>query len=212
MRSGAATTSAPPSGSETGMKPSSMMRAMLTPPTGSQLTGQPVKLDEVVAGATSRMDQSQRIEAYWDLCSSVADYYLGVREQDELQRLRGMTQQPGAAWQQAQSELGVRISTSLKAAVASQYRLASLMGRAESGFLPLPADIPHCGDYYTRDEQVFANRSSVEARQLSELLPLRYQELKDASTAVTARRSGWMAWPRSGAARWTAPAVCGRSN
>src|SRR5262249_53739284 len=151
---------APPASSDTGMKPSAMMRAMLTPPTGTRLTGQPVRLDEAIAGAMSRMDQTQRIDAYWDLCSSVSDYYLGVREQEELQRLQARSASGGTAWQQAHAELGVRIGTSLKAAVASQYRLAALMGRGQSGYLPLPADLPHCGDYYTRYDQVFANRSS----------------------------------------------------
>ena len=37
----------------------------------------------------------------------------------------------GPVWQEAESELGVRIATSQRAAVASQYRLASLMGERE---------------------------------------------------------------------------------
>jgi hypothetical protein len=137
-----------------------------------------------------RLDQTQRIEAYWDLCSSVADYYLGLREQDELQKLRATVSRPGSTWQQAESELGVRIGTSQRAAVAAQYRLASLLGRG-SDSLPLPGDLPHCGDYYARYSQVFAGRPSAEAQQLSELLPLRYEELKDSATAV-ARAQEWL--------------------
>jgi hypothetical protein len=45
--------------------------------------------------------------------------------------------------------------------------------------------LPHCGDYYARYDQVFAGRESPEAQQLSELLPMRYEELCDASLAVT---------------------------
>ena len=89
----------------------------------------------------------------------MADYYLGVREQDELQRLRSSVTSVGPVWQQAESELGVRIGTSQRAAVASQYRLASLMGGADAASLPLPADLPHCGDYYARYDQVFAGRA-----------------------------------------------------
>ncbi|MEX2091786.1 MAG: hypothetical protein WD971_03865 [Pirellulales bacterium] len=166
-------------------KPSAMMRAMLTAPPGSRLTGQPVRLAEVLSGALARQDQSQRVDAYWDLCSSVADYYLGVREQDELQRLRSSVANISPVWQQAESELGVRIGTSQRAAVASQYRLSSLMGGADASSLPLPADLPHCGDYYARYDQVFAGRQSPEAQQLSDLLPMRYQELSDAALAVT---------------------------
>ena len=168
------------------IKPSTLMRSMLAAPSGSRLTGRPVRLAEVLAGASTRQDQSRRVEAYWDLCSSVADYYLGVREQDELQRLRPSVPNDGPAWQQAESELGVRIGTSQRAAVASQYRLASLMGAGvDVESLPLPTNAPHCGDYYARYDQVFAGRESPEARELSELLPMRYQELSDAAVAVT---------------------------
>jgi len=145
-----------------------MMRAMLTPPSGARLSGQPVKLVDVIRTGGSRADQLQRVETYWDLCSSVADYYLGLREQDELQKLRASVSKVGPTWQQAESELGVRIGTSQRAAVASQYRLASMMGRGGGDSLPLPADLPHCGDYYARFSQVFAGRQSAEAQQLSE--------------------------------------------
>lgn len=168
-----------------GVKPSAMMASMLTAPAGSRLTGRPVKLADVVRGAGSREAQSQRINAFWDLCSSVADYYLGIREQDELQRLRSSVGNVGPAWQQAEAELGVRLGTSHRAAVASQYRLASLMGMADAANLRLPADLPHCGDYYARFDQVFAGRPIPEAQQLSELLPMRYTELCDSATAVT---------------------------
>jgi hypothetical protein len=178
-----------------------MMRAMLIAPPGSRLSGRPVRLVEVLAGAPTREEQSQRIDAYWDLCSSVADYYLGVREQDELQRLRSSVTNVGPVWQQAEAELGVRIGTSQRAAVASQYRLASLMGgAATSSSLPLPVDLPHCGDYYARYDQVFAGRQSPEAQQLSELLPMRYEELSDAARAVTRAEEflGAIASQRSG--------------
>jgi hypothetical protein len=167
-----------------------MMRAMLTPPAGSRLSGQQVALADVVASGTIRGEQALRVEAYWDLCSSVADYYLGLREQEELQRLRVLLPRVGATWQQAENELAVRIGTSQRAALASQYRLASLMGRGPAS-LPLPGDVPHCGSYHSYYEPIFANRPSAEAQELSALLPLRYAELKDAAAAVT-RAEAWM--------------------
>jgi hypothetical protein len=167
------------------MKPSVLMRTMLVAPSSSRLAGRPMRLAEVVVGASTRQEQSQRVEAYWDLCSSVADYYLGVREQDELQRLRSSAGGAGPAWEQASSELGIRLATSERAAIAAQYRLASFSDGASAGSLPLPTDLPHCGDYYARYDQVFAGRDSREARELSELLPMRYEELADAAQGVT---------------------------
>jgi len=163
---------------------------MLAQPVGSQLSGEAVPLVEVLAGTTSRLEQSQRIEAYWDLCSSVADYYLGLREQEELRRLLQLVPRGGATLQQAVSELGVRVGTSQRAAQASQMRLAGWLGRGPSG-LPLPADMPHCGSYHSRYEEIFAGRPSPEAEELAQLLPLRYAELKDAATAVT-RAEEWL--------------------
>lgn len=173
-----------------GLKPTALMRAMLDPPAGSQLAGQPVSLLEVVAGARSRLEQTQRVESYWDLCSSVADYYLGLREQEEVRRLRARATGGGTSWQQAEEELAVRMSTSLKAAETSQMRVAAWMGRG--GAMPLPADQPHCGSYHSRYDEVFAGRPNAEAQQLAELLPLRYAELKHVATAVK-RAEEWLA-------------------
>lgn len=178
------TTSAPPAAKP---KPTSIMRQMLAPPPASQLTGSPVTLSEVIAGAPSRDDQSQRIEAYWDLCSSVADYYLGVLEQGEMQTLRSKIPGAGAVMQQAESKFAVRLGTARQAAVASQLRLANVMGRP--GLLPLPADLPHCGSYQTRYEEIFGNRPSGEAKELATLLPMRYSELKEYALAVVQTRA-----------------------
>jgi hypothetical protein len=157
---------------------------MLTPPAGAQLSGQQVTLTEVVAGGQSRAEQALRVEAYWDLCSSLADYYLGLREQQELRQLRTLVPPAGPVFQQAETELAVRVSTSQRAALASQIRLGSLMGQGP-GSMPLPGDLPHCGNYQSYYGEIFAGRPSVEAQELSVLLPLRYAELKDAAAAVS---------------------------
>jgi hypothetical protein len=167
-----------------------MMRAMLATPSNSRLPGEQVTLDEVVIGATSRGDQSERIEAYWDLCSSIADYFLGLREQEELRRLRQRFPQAIAALEQAEQQLDVRVGTAERAARASQLRLASLTGRGTDR-LPQPAHPPHCGNYQTRHEQVFANRYSAEADELTLLISLRHAELNDACTAVN-RTDAWL--------------------
>jgi hypothetical protein len=179
-----ARTAAPPSTIATdGIKPSALMREMLTPPSGSRLSGQPMSLAEVVATAGSRAEQTQRVEAYWDLCSSVADYFLGLREQQELRELVALAPRIGPTLQQAEQDIVVRIGTSQRAAMASQYRLASLIDSGPSS-LPLPRDIPHCGDLQSHYHQIFAGRPSAEAQELSVLLPLRYEELKNAAVSV----------------------------
>lgn len=178
--------SSPATGS--GPKPTAIMKQMMTPPTGAQLTGSPVTLREAVAGTQSRAEQAQLVEAYWDLCSSVADYYLGVLEQNEMRHLRTENPRAGQAIQQAEAKFAVRLGTSKQAAVASQRRLGSMMGRG-SGNLPLPADFPHCGSYQSFHDKIFASRPSIEAKELDALLPLRYTELKDAAATVVQTRA-----------------------
>jgi hypothetical protein len=114
---------------------------------------------------------------------------LGVREQDEMRKLAGMMPQAGQALQQAEARFAVRLGTSKQAAVASQRRLASMMGR--TGSLPLPSDLPHCGSYQAHYEEVFANRPSVEAQELAGLLSLRYAELKESAAAIV-RTQEWV--------------------
>jgi hypothetical protein len=160
------------------------MQAMLTRPAASQLSGDSVRLVDVIATGRTRNEQTQRIEAYWDLCSSVADYYLSVREQDELRTVMNAAGRQSEALQQAANKMAIRSDTALRAARAAQFRLAGFIGRGPSN-LPLPADLPHCGTYNSRYEQVFAGRSSPEAQGLAQLLPMRYAELDDAAANIT---------------------------
>jgi hypothetical protein len=165
------------------------MQAMLAVPHNSQLRGEPVRLIDVISTGAGRNEQTQRVEAYWDLCSSVADYYLSVREQEELQSLNSSPLGQSAALQEVGKELVVRSATSFRAARATQYRLAAFIGRGPNN-LPLPTDLPHCGSYTSKYSQIFAGRSSVEAQDLSELLSMRYAELNDAAVCI-ARDKEW---------------------
>ena len=175
---------APPTAADAARKPSALMRAMLNPPAGSQLRGTPISLRDVIAGAQSRPEQTQRVDAYWDLCSSVADYYLGLLEVEEFGKLKQLSRGVGQEWDQAERELRVRNGTSQRAALASQLRLANLIGRGP-GNLPLPADAPHCASYTTHFDKIFSGGASPEAKELAALLPLRYEELHDAASGVT---------------------------
>ncbi|MEX2168468.1 MAG: hypothetical protein WD851_04110 [Pirellulales bacterium] len=172
-------------------EPTELIKAILTKPSDSQLTGTPIGLSEVVQGADSRAEQSERIEAYWDLCSATADYYLGLIEQRELAHLQRQQPAMGAALRQADTELRARVATAQRSARAAQLRLASLMGRSLTSELPLPEDTPHCGEYITRYEERFGKSSAPEAAELHALLPLRHAEIEAAAQAV-ARSEQWV--------------------
>lgn len=179
------------------LKPSGMMRAIMSVPPGSQLRGQPVSLMEVVGTGRNRAEQSQRIDAYWDMCASVADYYLGLRELDEARKLHTYSQQNGAMWTQAESDLSIRLNTSLKSAQASQLKVATLTGRGLNN-LPLPADNPHCATYISHYDQIFQGGGPAEARELASLLPLRFAELENASADVGRAEQHYEAVSRQG--------------
>ena len=160
---------------------------MLQPPRGSQLSGTPISVAEVTRGAASREEQSHRVEAYWDLCASVADYYLGLLEADELARLQKRVPAMSRSLQVAEQSLRNRLDTSLRAASAGQRRLASLM--RSPGSLPLPGDGPVCHKYRTEYDAIFGSRTAAssaasEARLLHELLPMRHAELIRAAASV----------------------------
>lgn len=147
-----------------------------------------MSLASVISSASSRGEQSQRVEAYWALTSASADYYLGLAEVRELEALRQQVSTYNRPLSEAQTNIATRVDTSLKAAKAAQYRLSRLMG---GGVMPLPADTPFTGPYATRFESVFASGGSEEARLLHDLLPLRLAELQDAGDAV-ARSQAWV--------------------
>ena len=172
-------------------EPTELIKAILTRPSDSQLTGTPIGLSEVMQSADSRAEQSERIEAYWDLCSATADYYLGLIEQRELAHLERQQPAMGAALRQADTELRARVATAQRSARAAQLRLASLMGRSLTSELPLPKDTPHCGEYITRYEDRFGKSNAPEAAELHALLPLRRAEIEAEAQAV-ARSEQWV--------------------
>lgn len=128
------------------------------------------------------------VEAYWSLTSAVADYYLGLHEADELDRLRQRLPTYSEALGEAQAVQRARVDTSLRAARAAQLRLGRMMG---GGAQPLPADTPFCGPYATRYDAIFASGAPEEAKVLDELIPLRYGELQDAIEGVK-RSEQWL--------------------
>jgi hypothetical protein len=165
-------------------KPSELMKSVLEPPPGAQLTGAPITLGEAVRDARSRQDQTQRAQAYWDLSAAVADYYLALLEATELEVLRQGITAPHKQWDVRQREAQTRTEAAHRSAQTAQLRLHQRLGRSITISLPLPADAPHCGRYNAEYEEIFASRPDPVAKQLAELLPLRHSELRASAQAI----------------------------
>lgn len=166
-----------------------MLTKMLEAPRSSQLTGTPTRLSSLISSGGDRERQSRIVDAYWALSSAATDYYLGLHESDELSRLKQRLPTYSQALSEALTQHNRRVSTSLIAARAAQYRLARLTGTSSR---PLPIDTPFCGPYATRYEQIFSGGGAEEARLLRDLIPLRLGELEDAVEAVE-RSEQWLA-------------------
>jgi hypothetical protein len=169
---------------DSGPKPSDFIRSLLKAPSSSELAGQPLSLSDAVREARSRQDQTARAKAYWDLSAAVADYHLALLESTELAVLRQGVSSPGKLWDARHAELQIRIASTRHAAQTAQLRLHQLLGRDAASALPLPGDAPHCGRYNTEYEEIFASRPNAIARQLSELMPLRYNDLRSQAQGV----------------------------
>ncbi len=172
-------------------KPSQLIRSFLKPPTTERLTGQPLTLAEAIQLATSRSEQTRIVEAYWNLSTTTANYYLALREVTALQTLRQGILRPSAEWEQARLALSLRGREARLSAQTAQFRLQRLLGRTGAN-LPIASDLPHCGEYDTRFNEIFASRnSSAEAEQLSKLLPLGHQNLRQ-QTAHVGQARQWL--------------------
>jgi hypothetical protein len=144
-----------------------------------------------------------RVEAYWDVCVSVAEYYDCLRQLDEFRRLRQAAPRLNSVPDEIGATLSARRDAAERTALAAQHRLASMIGR-EAERLPLPMEAPHCGSYHTRYEQVFAGRPSPEADKLSRLIPMLHMQLQETCADVM-RSEAWL----SSLAAATKPAADG---
>ena len=167
-----------------GPKPSELMRELIKPPAVRQLAGVPITLGDAVRDARTRQDQTARAKAYWNLSAAAADYYLALLENTELGILRQSVTTPSKQWDVRQREAQARVEVALRAAQSAQLQLHQLLGRGAGGSLPLPGDVPHCGRYNAEYDEIFATRPDPMAKQLSELLPLRYTDLRAQAQSV----------------------------
>lgn len=183
------TTSAPPSvpgGLTKLVKPAAVLTRLTTPLRGEQLQGNELSLSAAIQSARTRAEQTRRVQNYWELSQAVAVYRLAARELLELQTQRNGLAQPDAAWDQAIRSAQNRLTTANSAVRTAQYRLQHELGRMGESTLPMPSDAPHCGSYETKFRQIFQGRSSQEAEELSELLPLRHELLRQLAAEVEA--------------------------
>jgi hypothetical protein len=172
-------------------KTSDLLREWSRPPRTGQLAGVPVTLSEALRGATTRQQQTDRTMAYWDLAAKVTQYYLSRRDAMELAALRQGVTTPGPAWQAKAQALQNEQDLAQRAAEVAQLRFQQLLGRTGATSPPLPADLPHCGKYDTRYDEIFAARTEPAARQLNDLLPLKYAELRH-QAGLVAEAYNWL--------------------
>jgi hypothetical protein len=168
-----------------GPKPSEVMQSLLKPPANGQLAGVSLTLSDAVRDARTRQDQTARAKAYWDLSAAMADYYLAQFEWMELGVLRQGLASPGKVWDVRQQEARSRVEVARRSAVAAQLRLHQLLGRPANAALPVPGDAPHCGRYNAEYDEIFAQRPDAVAKELAELMPLRYAGLRGQAQAIS---------------------------
>ena len=173
----------------TKVTPATDLFQRLAKPAGRDpLAGVPLSLAEAVQNASTRTEQTERVKLYWELSCAVTDYHLASLEELELQSLSNGLAQPGPFWGAAQQAIVARKQITRQAAQVAQLRLRKVLGKGAESRLPRPIDLPHCGAYKTKYEQIFRGRSSLEAQQLRELLSLRHEQLDlQAGNAASAR-------------------------
>jgi hypothetical protein len=165
-------------------KTSDLIREWTKAPLSGQLAGVPISLAQCLRGATTRQQQTDRTMGYWDLAAKVTQYYLVLREATELAALEQSVTTPGRQWGEKHAALAADRDLARQSAEVAQMRFHHLLGRSTGTPLPLPADLPHCGQYETQYERIFAQRTDPAAQQLNELLPLKYTELRNQAQLV----------------------------
>jgi len=172
-------------------RPSELIREWAKPPASRQLSGMPTTLGEALRDAKTRGEQTERTKAYWDLSARVASYYLALRDVTELETLRRGIVSPGAAWDAKRKSLDSALQLARQSAETAQLRMQQTLGRSTAAALPLPADLPHCGKYDSRYDEIFADRNDPAAAHLNDLLPLKYDEMRTQARLV-AEAYAWL--------------------
>lgn len=171
--------------------PAEILSGILDPPLDGRLQGTSLTLTQAIESSTDRQEQTERVITYWQLSEAVAKYYLAYKERTELTDLRKAITLPGSDWNSAHQNAEARVLLAGSRVRFAQEHLAQLMGNTSQGFAPLPGDVPFCGSYETRYDQIFLNRTSVLAESLDKLLPQSHEQLTRLALEIAAARE-WM--------------------
>ncbi|QEG35563.1 superantigen-like protein SSL4 [Bythopirellula goksoeyrii] len=158
-----ATTSVP--STSTADSPDSILKSFSESVSGSQLPGTPVALTEVIASSPTRREQTQHVEAYWDLSQAVLDYNLALKETIELATLRRGIAQAGPQWEHSLNLAKSREQLALERAQVAQQRVAAILSLTSEDHAPLPSDFPFVGTYNTRFSELFPLQNSISQEQ-----------------------------------------------
>ncbi len=187
-----------PAGLTKVIKPADLLQSLAKPVGSEKLVGVPLSLGEAVQKARSRTEQTRRVTLYWELSQAIVEFHLASREELELKSLSSGLGQKNQSWGSALQAATARQQVARSAVEVAQHCLHKELGlqqgsqqdrgRTSSDLLPLPSDLPHCGAYETKYEQIFQGRTSREAEQLSKLLPLRHKDLSQRALESTTAR------------------------
>lgn len=147
--------------------PLTLLKSFSEPGTASQLSGTPVALAEVIASSSTRNEQTQRVEAYWDLSQAVLDYNLALKEKIELAALRRGISQAGPHWDNSLKLADSREQFALHLALVAQQRVAKMLSLTNENHAPLPSDLPFVGTYNTRYGELFSQRDGSSQSQIA---------------------------------------------
>jgi hypothetical protein len=147
-----------------------------------------ILLRDILAGASDRQVQLQRVLAYWQLSAAVASYHFAIDEHDQLARLREPAPPRDVArLQAARAAASARLREAELTTVSMQYALSEMVPEVALGRAVMPGDPPFVGVYRTQFESLFANRPAPAGLlRIDRTLPLRLALIDARAAAIEA--------------------------
>jgi hypothetical protein len=171
---------------QSGPTPPEMVAEALSPPSDSQLAGQPLTLLTALSSTTDHRHQLEVTHAYWGLAEAVAVYHFSLDHDRQLRDLEAGVEQAPCLRTARASSLAL-VHEAEVAAVAAQHELAALVLLSPDASLPLPADRPHVGAYRTHFDRLFPIRTApARTKLIDRTLPIRCRAIDGRALAVQA--------------------------
>ena len=165
-----------------------LVAALLNLPQPAALPGKPLTLREALGSALDRPRQLDVTHAYWRLTDALGAYRAALNAEDALSQLQARAADT-AILRTATTAATAATHAARLAALRAQYDLAEAVALPSTSQLPLPADLPHTGDYRTYYEELSRTRTVPAATRLvHRTLPLRREALEMRASAVDAVR------------------------